>query len=723
MNLQSEINLHKTLQHPNIVRFFESIQQGNISYFLLEYAANGSLFFYIDINDGLPEKLAMRFLYQCALAVQYLHKRNFIHRDIKPENILLDDQFNIKLCDFGWSCFSEDDEYRTSVCGTYEYMSPEIVKFRKHNNKVDVWCLGILLYEMLHGIPPFKADSLKQLKDEFLTKDILLKNTLSSETKDILKQLLIKDDEKRPSIDQVLQHPAFKNHAHEFSRPLSEMDFAVLIKNYIANTDTYGNRTLPDAVDNMLYTIKPSKENTNNTSVKTTTNNFTPTYHNSNSNNTTPFTKNTSNQPNNNIYTTSGQQQNNTQLIIPTNNNNTPQDAFKKKFITLENRQQQVTKQVTQQQVTQQHQQVNDKKEYQNTQDIKKTNETRVITNSGSNNLQHRETSDNQGRNISTNNTTKIEYINENGNIRRVEHNTTGNQQPIQSDNRYTQQNSNNQNQFTKISSLNNQVQSITQKPVVKADTNTIQPPNEPPRSNVKKVISLDNTKGYDLHLSDLSLRQKTEDEKFRGFKLRQEQSIINGGLFTSSYQEILDKRNNSNAQNTIQTESHKIAPSLHNSIQYSNTTTIPKSHSTVIRSNIQSTQGTLQTNSNDNKQDYRNFVYTNPSNVIKLDHNNFNTINQDNKTGVRVITKHLSSADLHNRTRVEPSALTQKTVTTNQPVRQDNGSNNSGQVTHKKTYNLDKDYKEMTNVGKLQSLRQDTTVIDRSQQQTRERI
>jgi len=120
-------------------------------YFLLEYASNGCLFYYIHCKEGLPELLALRFFYQTSLAVQYLHSLNLIHRDIKPENILLDEDFNAKMCDFGWSCYLEDDDYRTSVCGTYEYMSPEILGSRYHTNKIDIWCMGILLYEMLHG--------------------------------------------------------------------------------------------------------------------------------------------------------------------------------------------------------------------------------------------------------------------------------------------------------------------------------------------------------------------------------------------------------------------------------------------------------------------------------------------------------------------------------------------------------------------------------------------
>lgn len=99
----------------------------------------------------MPERVALRFFYQTVLAVDYLHRLGILHRDIKPENLLLDRDFNIKLCDFGWSCRWNPREPRTSICGTYEYMSPEIVLDQRHDSKVDTWCLGVLLYELLHG--------------------------------------------------------------------------------------------------------------------------------------------------------------------------------------------------------------------------------------------------------------------------------------------------------------------------------------------------------------------------------------------------------------------------------------------------------------------------------------------------------------------------------------------------------------------------------------------
>ena len=151
-NIDREIDLHRGLHNENIVRFFDVLREGRMVYILLEYAANSCLYYYINTSYGLPEDIALRFFYQIASAVCYLHEKNVIHRDIKPENILLDDGLNAKLCDFGWATgLQVENEARYSVCGTYEYMSPEIFYEQSHSMKTDVWCLGILLFEMLHG--------------------------------------------------------------------------------------------------------------------------------------------------------------------------------------------------------------------------------------------------------------------------------------------------------------------------------------------------------------------------------------------------------------------------------------------------------------------------------------------------------------------------------------------------------------------------------------------
>ena len=246
-NLKVEIKLHQNLFHKNIIKFHDCLQEKNMVYFLLEYAKNGCLFFYIHSQKGLPEKIALRFLYQTSLAIKHLHDRNLIHRDIKPENILIDENFNAKLCDFGWSCFLKNDDYRTSVCGTYEYMSPEIVKDRLHTNKVDIWCLGILLYEMLHGNPPYKARDLEEIHQEIQGSRIMINSSISRETKDLMKSLLRKKPADRVGIDEMLRHPAFLRNKKEFLKPLGKKDLGVLIGNFILNSDGNCNN-VPDVV-------------------------------------------------------------------------------------------------------------------------------------------------------------------------------------------------------------------------------------------------------------------------------------------------------------------------------------------------------------------------------------------------------------------------------------------------------------------------------------------
>lgn len=236
-NLRSEIDLHCRLVHPHIIRFYDSLQSGSMVYILLELAPKGCLFFYIHPKDGLPERLALRFFYQTALAIKYLHQQNLVHRDIKPENLLLDDNFDIKLCDFGWSVLLDNpEEIRSSIAGTYQYMPPEIVFDRRHSSKADIWSLGVLLYEFLHGKAPFSGNSIEEMRQQFSKPNINIYNHISTETKDLIKFLLKKNTNTRPNITQVLEHSAIQKNLSEISKPLSQEEVILLVNNYRINT-------------------------------------------------------------------------------------------------------------------------------------------------------------------------------------------------------------------------------------------------------------------------------------------------------------------------------------------------------------------------------------------------------------------------------------------------------------------------------------------------------
>ena len=128
--------------------------ENNFIYMVLEYAKNGNLYSHIFKKKKIEEKEALKYFKQAAEAVHYLHSQHIFHRDIKPENILLDSNFNFKLCDFGW-CSEEFVGQRKTFCGTFEYMAPEILFKKPYDYRIDIWSLGVLLFELTHGSAPF----------------------------------------------------------------------------------------------------------------------------------------------------------------------------------------------------------------------------------------------------------------------------------------------------------------------------------------------------------------------------------------------------------------------------------------------------------------------------------------------------------------------------------------------------------------------------------------
>jgi serine/threonine protein kinase len=155
--IQREIAIHRRINHPNIVKVYSHLENENFFYLIMEYVNGGSLYYLIKKNKGIDEKKAFDYFIQASSAVNFLHENNLIHRDLKPENILISDKGEVKLCDFGW-CVDVTEGSRVTFCGTYEYMSPEIVKEIPYNFEIDVWSLGILLYELTHGYAPFRAE-------------------------------------------------------------------------------------------------------------------------------------------------------------------------------------------------------------------------------------------------------------------------------------------------------------------------------------------------------------------------------------------------------------------------------------------------------------------------------------------------------------------------------------------------------------------------------------
>ncbi len=226
--IYNEINIHSKLDHENIIKLYNVHENNETIYIIMEYAENGNLFELIKKEkNGLSEDKAFEYFIQVVNAVYYLHNNNIIHRDIKPENILIGANNKIKLCDFGWAK-ELTLENRSTFCGTVEYMAPEIVENENYDYGVDIWSLGILLYELLYGHSPFKANNTKNvilnIKSHEFTYDDTNKN-ISNTCKDLIKKLLNNNPQKRYKIKDILEHPFIKKHSEKYLTNIKKNNF------------------------------------------------------------------------------------------------------------------------------------------------------------------------------------------------------------------------------------------------------------------------------------------------------------------------------------------------------------------------------------------------------------------------------------------------------------------------------------------------------------------
>lgn len=129
-----------------------------------------------------------------------------IHRDIKPENLLLDSKGDVKIADFGWSVHAPNSRRKT-LCGTLDYLPPEMVSASHHDHAVDLWCLGVLMYEFLVGQPPFVSQGTKETYQKIKAVQIEYPSYMSAEAKDLIGKLLQKDPAKRMALGKIPDHP------------------------------------------------------------------------------------------------------------------------------------------------------------------------------------------------------------------------------------------------------------------------------------------------------------------------------------------------------------------------------------------------------------------------------------------------------------------------------------------------------------------------------------
>ena len=212
LNNFKEIEIHKKLIHDNIIRLYTSRETKDNYDLLLEYAPKGNIFQLILQKQNFSEIECFSYFIQIVNAIYFLHEKNIIHRDIKPENILIFEKNKIKLCDFGWSNYNNINN-GTSFCGAFEYMSPEMINGESYNKSIDIWSLGILLYEMYFGFPPFRANPQSNDKTNEIFNNILNKKIsfdcgkkIDKNMKNLILKMLEKNNKKRFCIKDILMH-------------------------------------------------------------------------------------------------------------------------------------------------------------------------------------------------------------------------------------------------------------------------------------------------------------------------------------------------------------------------------------------------------------------------------------------------------------------------------------------------------------------------------------
>ncbi|XP_046420074.1 aurora kinase B [Neodiprion fabricii] len=203
-----EIEIQSHLRHPNILHLLTWFYDAKRIYLVLEFAANGELYREMQRQPEkrFNEHLSAKYTYQVADALNYCHKNHVIHRDIKPENLLLDFQGDIKLADFGWSVHAPSSK-RNTMCGTLDYLPPEMVVGQTYDIYVDHWCLGILCYEFLVGRPPFLSDTHEETYNKIKGCIIHWPAHVSLGARDLISKLIKRKSSDRIPLPAVMKHP------------------------------------------------------------------------------------------------------------------------------------------------------------------------------------------------------------------------------------------------------------------------------------------------------------------------------------------------------------------------------------------------------------------------------------------------------------------------------------------------------------------------------------
>lgn len=205
--LKGEIELHSSFDHPNIIKMFDFIEDSENYYIILEYCSDGDLHHFIKLGK-IPENVVKNYTRQLAAGLKYLKDRNIVHRDLKPHNILLMENYKVlKLTDFNFARRLWDQQMAETLCGSPLYMAPEIIETKDYTNRSDLWSVGMIIYEMLHGNTPYNdAINPMDLLRKIRKRKIIYCSKISRDAVFLISGLLTIDPLKRTDWKEFFEH-------------------------------------------------------------------------------------------------------------------------------------------------------------------------------------------------------------------------------------------------------------------------------------------------------------------------------------------------------------------------------------------------------------------------------------------------------------------------------------------------------------------------------------
>ena len=252
--INKEISIMYNLNHPYSIKLYNHFEDNDKIYLIMELATNGNLYNYIQSKKHQKNKnidIIKKIIIQTIEIIKYLHSSNIIYRDIKPENILLDKDFNIKLCDYGWASYFTPGHSLNVYCGTPEYVSPEVLKKLPYNEKVDIWGIGVLIFELVFGYPPFSSNlntvRFNNIKEGKINWP---ENLEDGDLKDLIKKILKVNPKERISLDDIEKHPWLIDTYNKMKEDKLKND--TFINMEISQTQIYKNNLMNNGISKLF---------------------------------------------------------------------------------------------------------------------------------------------------------------------------------------------------------------------------------------------------------------------------------------------------------------------------------------------------------------------------------------------------------------------------------------------------------------------------------------